>query len=152
MSVNEAWLGFKFFYGILAPDTTLAGYAPGGVFRAMAPPEDDNGNPTQTPFVVMALQSPGADSITMNAVRMLANPLFQVKAVGPANVTQQIANAAERIDVLLGGKDGLRNQTITGGFIGACYRESVLQLDELVGGELYTSLGGLWRLQIQQTT
>lgn len=146
MSVNEAWLGFQFFYGILSVDATLASLTPGGGYRAMAPPN------AVTPFWIMSLQSPGADSLTMNAVRILSNPLFQIKAVGPASLTQQIANAAERIDELLGGNQGLRNQTIMGGFIGACYRESVLQLDELVAGELYTNIGGVWRLQIQQTT
>lgn len=152
MSVNEAWLGFQFIYGLLSPDATLASLAPGGIYRAMAPPNDANGDPLPTPFVIMSLQSPGVDSLTMNAVRLLANPLFQIKAVGPTSKTQQIANAAERIDVLLGGGQGLRNQTIAGGFIGDCHRESVMQLDELVAGELFTNIGGLYRLSIQQTT
>lgn len=146
MSVNEAVLGFQFLNGILAPDATLQGYAPGGINRGMAPPG------TTPPYVIMALQAANQDSLTLTGVRVLARPLFQVKAVGPASITAQIANAANQIDVLLGGKDGLRNQSITGGFIAACYRESVLQLDELVNGELWTNIGGLYHLQIEQTT
>lgn len=152
MSVNEAWLGFVFIDGLLRPDATLASLSPGGGYRSMAPSEGINGNTIQAPYWIMALQSPGSDSITMNGVRLLANPLFQVKVVGPVSMMQQIVDAAERIDILLGGGQGLRNQTITGGFIGACYRESVLQLDEPQVGELWTNIGGLYRLSIQQTT
>lgn len=146
MSVNEAYLGFVFFRGLLTPDVTLQGYAPGGGYRAMAP------STTTPPFWVMSLQSPGVDTTTQQGVRLLCNPLFQVRVVGPEAMSAQIASGAERIDVLLGGKDGLRNQNITGGFIAACIRESVLQTDTLVNGELSTSIGGLYRLIIEQTT
>lgn len=143
MPVSEAYLGFQFLYGILAPDTTLQSYAPGGVFRSEADPG------TTPPFVIIGLQSPGVDTMTITAVRLLSNPLYQIRAVGPASLTQQVANAASQIDVLLGGKDGLRNQSIANGFIAACYRENVLQLDEIVNGELITSIGGLYRLIIE---
>ena len=143
MSVNEAFLGLQFLYGILSADATLQGYAPGGVFRSEAPPG------TAMPFVIIGLQSPGVDTMTITAVRLMSNPLFQIRAVGPAAITQQVANAASQIDTLLGGKDGLRNQSIANGFIAACYRENVLELDEIINGELITSLGGFYRLQIE---
>jgi len=144
MSVNEAYLGFKFLYGILAPDTTLAGYAPGGVSRGFQSPG------TTTPYVVMSLQSPGADTTTnVGVVRLLANPLYLIRAVGPAALTIQIANAAAQIDVLMGGKDGLKNKPITGGFIDALYRESPFQQDTLENGEEWTMFGGLYRMQIE---
>lgn len=144
--MNEAWLGFLFIDGLLRPDATLASLAPGSGFRSMADPG------TPAPYWIIALQSPGADSITMNGVRLLANPLFQAKVVGPVSMMQQIVDAAERIDALLGGKEGLRNQVVTGGFIGSCYRESPLQNDETQVGELWTNIGGLYRLSIQQST
>ena len=144
MSVNEAMLGFQFFYGILASDTTLASLAPGGINRYLAPIG------STSPWVIMALQSPGQDTTTnVGVYKLLASPLYQIKAVGPASITQQIEQAYERIDVLLGGKDGLKNQAITGGFIAACYRESPLQNDELDNGEQYTNIGGFYRLEIE---
>lgn len=143
MGASEAYLGFQFFYGLLAPDPTLAEFAPGGVWRGIAPPG------TSTPYVIVSMQSPGADSLTMVGVRLLVNPLFQIKAVAPASQTSQISNAAAQIDVLLGGKDGLKNQPLANGFIAACYRESLLQSDELENGELWSNFGGLYRLTIE---
>ncbi len=146
MSVNEVYLGLAFIFGLLQLDATLQGYAPGGGWQAMAPPT------ITEPFWIVALQSPGNDTLTQNAVRLLSTPLFQVKMVGPTALIATLASGAERIDTLLGGKEGLRNQTITGGFIAACYRDSPLQSNELVNGELFSSIGGLYRMEIQQTT
>src|SRR6478609_406498 len=104
MSVNEAIAGFEFIYATLSGDSTLTGYAPGGVNRAMAPPG------TATPFIVMAHQA-GRDVVTMNAFRMMTDQLFQVKCVGPANNMAGIANAAARMDALL----KLTSGSVTGG-------------------------------------
>ncbi|MGH2510530.1 MAG: hypothetical protein ACRDHZ_24410 [Ktedonobacteraceae bacterium] len=140
---NEAYLGFQLLYSLLAPDPTLQSFAPGGVFRDEADPG------TATPYVIVIMQSPGADSLTMVGVRLLTNPLYQVKAVGPSSLSSQIANAAAQIDTLLGGEDGLKNQSIAGGFIAALYRESPLMVGELVNGEKWQNIGGLYRLTIE---
>ena len=147
MSANEVYLGFVLIQSLLAPDTTLQGYAPGGVYRAMAPPE------TVAPYVTHALQSPGQDTMTAFKYRIMSNPLYQIKATGPAALTSQLANAEQQIDILLGGKSGLKNQVVTGGIILACFRESAFQIDDpvLINGELYSSFGGLWRMQIVTT-
>lgn len=139
MSTAETIAGFTWLYNTLSGDSQLASLAPGGVWRAMAPPG------TATPFVVFAMQS-GTDVLTMNAARLMTDNLFQVKAVGPAKSMQAVADAAARVDDLLKRTDG----TVAGGAVLACYRESSLQLDELVTGELWTNLGGMYRLQIQQ--
>lgn len=141
--IDETELGFMFLDSVLSPDSTLAGYAPGGVSRGFAPP----GN--AVPYVIMSLQSPGADSQTITGFRLLTNPLYFIRATGPASMTQQIANASTQINVLLGGKDGLRNQSIAGGFIASCIRQSPFQQDTIENGEDWVIFGGLWRLQIE---
>lgn len=144
MSANEAMLGFAFIYGLLAPDVTLQSLAPGGVFRDEADPG------TATPFVIMSLQSPGQDTTTNVGVhRLLSLPLYQIKAVGPASITAQLEQIYERMEALLGGKDGLKNQSVTGGFIAALYRESPLVMGEIVNGEKWQNIGGLYRLEIE---
>lgn len=141
MSAHEIALSFEWLYSTLSGDSTLAGYAPGGVFRSLAPPT------TATPFVIMSYQS-GLDSLTMNAVRMMSELLFLAKAVGPATSMAGIVNAASQIDVLLKRTSGT---TVDGlGAILACYREQPLEVDEIVNGELWTNIGGLYRLQIEQ--
>jgi len=147
MSASEAVLGLQFLFGILSADSTLAGYAPGGGFRSLAP------DGTATPFWVVSLQSAGKDSMTQQAVRLLANPLFLIKVSGPASQMQAIANAAAQIDVLLGGGQGLRNRSVTGGWIAACYRESVhLQDEGPINGVVWSNLGGLYRMEIEQSS
>jgi hypothetical protein len=146
MAGHEVALGFQFLYGVLANDTTLTSYAPGGVYRAMAPPT------TATPFVVMAYQA-GSDSTTMNGFRMLDDLLFQVKVVGPATSMTTIANAAKRLDQLLGGTNTGPASGVIGANLGqclACYRQSPLAYDELQNAELWTNFGGLYRLIIEQ--
>lgn len=143
MSVHEVVIGYQFIYGTLSPDSLLTGYAPGGVHRSLAPPE------TQPPFIIMNYQS-GQDSITMNAFRMLASALFQIKCVGPASMTTEIANGAARIDALLGNPP--TSGTVTGGYVAASYRESPIAIDEIVAGEVWSNIGGLYRLLIEQTS
>ncbi len=146
MSVSEAVLGLQFLFGILSADSTLAGYAPGGGFRSLAP------DGTATPFWVVSLQSAGQDSLTQQAVRLLAHPLFLIKVSGPASQMTAIANAAAQIDVLLGGGQGVRKQSLTGGYIADCHRESVHLQDEIVNGVVWSNLGGLYRLEVEQST
>ena len=143
--MNELILAYQFLNNILAPDATLATYAPGGLRRTIAPPL------TLAPFVMMTHQSPGEDTLTITANRVLVRPLFQIRAVGRDSDIVNTQLAANRIEVLLGGPDGLRNQSITGGFIAACYRENALADDENAEGEVWTSLGGLYRLELYST-
>lgn len=141
MSAHEIAAGFAWLYSTLSSDIALMSVAPGGVWRSLAEPE------SATPYVIMSYQA-GSDSTTMNAFRLLVDALFQVKAVGPALEIASIAVAAARIDALLGCPPGAG--TTQGGYIAASYRQSPLEVDELVSGELWTNMGGLYRLQIQQ--
>jgi len=142
MSVHELVSDEAWIYATLANDTQLSTSAPGGVFAYLAP------DGTTTPYVVFSLQSPGNDSLTMNAVRLLTNPLYQVVAVGESSKMSDIVAAASRIDDLMKRTSG----TVTGGYIAACYREQPVQKAEIINTVIWRSLGGLYRLASEQTT
>jgi hypothetical protein len=140
-SGHEVLLGYEWLKAVLTGDSTLMGYATGGVFHSLAPPN------TAPPFVIMSYQA-GIDVTTLNAFRLMDELSYQVKVVGPVTLMSTLALAAERIDILL----GLASGTITGGYILSCYREQPLMMDELVNTEVWTNVGGLYRLQLEQTS
>ncbi len=138
MSVMEAVAGVEFLYATLTGDSTLMAIVT-GVFRDVAP---DQAVP---PFIVLNLQA-GADVLTANKVRLMSSALYQVRALGPASMSTQLAAAAARIDDLLKRTNG----TVTGGNIGYCYRESpVLRGLPPVQGVAWAAIGGMYRMGIQ---
>lgn len=150
MSGHEIMLSYSWLVSTLQGDATLLSYAPGGVFRSLANPT------TSTPYVIVSFQA-GSDSVTMNAFRVLTGMTFQVKAVGPASNTAGLASASARIDALLGGPPSLPPggvaitiNSVNVGWLYSCYRDAPLSVDELVEGLLWTSVGGLYRLEIGQ--
>lgn len=154
MAGHEVLLGLAWLDSTLGGDSQLATYAPGGVWRSLAEPSGTV--PTPTPYVIFEFQS-GTDSVTMNGFRVLTRALYQVKAVGPANNTAGLANAAGRIDALLGGPPGFPPGGIpiviggqSMGWLYSIYRESPLLQDELVSGELWTNAGGMFRMEVGQ--
>jgi hypothetical protein len=139
-NLNEAAEAYEFLEAKLSGDATLLGYLGSGassLYPDLAPPG------VATPYVLFSMQSE-VDSLTATAVRILARPLFQVKAVGPANQRAAIRNAANRIDTLLARTSG----TTTNAIIEACWRDGAINIPEVVDGALWTSLGGLYRLEI----
>lgn len=143
MSVHELVSAETWLYGVLSNDTTLLGYAPGGVFADLAP------DGTLTPYVIFNAQSPGVNSLTMNGVRLLSNPLYQVVATGPASQMSSIANAAAEIDKLL---KPPASGTVAGGYISSSYQETPLMLSQVINTVKWKSIGGLYRLSVQQTS
>jgi hypothetical protein len=141
MSANEIGLGFAYLYSTLAGDSTLSGYAPGGVYRALAPPV------TSAPYVMLIYMA-GTTTTNFAAVRGYVSLLYQVKAVGPANGTQALVNAATRLDTLI---TTATQVSVTGGTIKSCVQTQPLEVDELVAGEQWSNLGGLYRLMITAT-
>jgi hypothetical protein len=137
---HEIDLGLQWLSATLKADTTLMGYAPGGVWRAMAPPG------TPTPFIIIGFVN-GDDLTTANGVRIFTHALYQVRASGPAADTEPVALAGGRLDETIGDK---RNQAITDGLILSSDRDSPLQYDELVSGKQWTNYGGIYHLQIDQ--
>lgn len=146
---HEGQLGHLFLYSTLSGDSTLTGFAPGGVSRAVASPQ------ASTPFVIVAYQA-GTDSVTMNGYRMIVDSTYQVRAVGPSTQSLTVAQAAAQIDKLLGSPPGtpvsgdVIVSSVTEGRVLSCYRLSPLVLDEMVEDALWVTMGGLYRLVIEQ--
>jgi hypothetical protein len=141
MSANEVDLGFQYFASKLSSDSTLLGCAPGGGYRTLA------ATTTLTPYWI-AIFMAGTTTTNFGGVRGYVSLLYQVKAVGPASVTGQIANAAARIDTLI---TSATQQAVTGGIIKSCIQTQPIEMDELVVKETWTNLGGLYRLMITAT-
>lgn len=97
---HEAYYGFQWLKSVLGADSTITANAPGGIWRGSAP------SGTVTPYVIISLQS-GLDVLTINAVRLMTQPLYQVRAIGPAGISTTIAAAAAEIDALLARTSGM---------------------------------------------
>lgn len=141
MAGNEIDIAYQWIQATLAGDTTLQGYAPGGVWRAEA---ETN---TPAPYVTITYQpGQGRDEIAFGAVRVYSDLYFEVCAAGPASALSNIVLAADRIDVLL----TVSQQTaITGGTILASYRTHPASSDPLIDGVRWNSNGGVYRVMIK---
>lgn len=141
MAANEIDIAYQWIQATLANDTTLQGYAPGGVWRAEA---ETN---TTAPYVTITYQ-PGQnrDEIAFGGVRVYSELYFEVCAAGPAKNLPGIVNAATRIDGLL----TVSQQTaITGGTILASYRTQPVETNPLIDGVRWNSNGGVYRVMVK---
>lgn len=143
MSTHEVALALGWIVPTLSDDTPLQGYAPGGVWRAEAPPG------TAVPYIIVVFKQPQSkDKIAFSGVRVYSDLYFDVFAAGPAADGQQIANAAARIDTLL----TVPQQTaITGGTLMASYRTSPIQSDIILDGVVFTNFGGEYRVMCKSS-
>lgn len=135
---DEVDLGFTYLKSTLAGDSTLMGYAPGGVRRSMAPPQ------AATPFIIIAYQD-GTDAPVFGGGRAYSDVTYRVKVYGPASNTAALVNAASRISTLITTATPV---SVTGGTIKACFRSQPLQEDEDPDGEQWSCFGGLYRMFI----
>ena len=147
---SESYLAFQFLMSTLSADTTLQGLAPGGVYRELIPP-------TATPPFVIVNQQSSHDEITANAYRIMVSLLFKVEVHGMASQADTTAQAAARIDKILGGPPNLPLtqsiivNSVTEGVVLSCYREQPLQLDEIINtSEQWVRFGGMYRILIEQ--
>lgn len=144
---SEVMLGYAWLSSTLSGNSTLMSQVT-TIRRAYAPPE------TVPPWIILAHQS-GIDVVTANAFRLMTSLLYQVKVVGPARLTAALASVAAQFDTLIGSpptSGDIVMNSVTVGRVLACWRESPLQLDELVDGEQWTNVGGLYRLQLEQVS
>jgi hypothetical protein len=141
MAANEIDIVYQWIQATLVNDSTLTGYAPGGVWRAEAEAS------TPAPYVTITYQpGQGRDEIAFGGVRVYSELYFEVCGAGPAKVLATIANAAARIDALL----AISQQTaITGGTILASYRTQPVETDPLIDGERWNSNGGVYRVMVK---
>lgn len=143
MSTHEVALALGWIVPTLSGDTALQGYAPGGVWRAEAPPG------TAVPYVVVMFQPTSSkDETVFGGGRAYTDLYFHVFAAGPAADGQQIANAAARIDQLL----TVPQQTaITGGTLIASYRAAPIESDVILDGSTWSNFGGEYRVMVKSS-
>lgn len=141
MAANEIDIAYQWMQATLANDTTLTGYAPGGVWRAEAEAN------TPAPYVTITYQpGRGRDEIAFGGVRPYSDLYFEVCAVGPVKALQNIVSAALRIDALL----PVSQQTaITGGMLLALYRAEPVETNPLIDGLRWNSNGGIYRVMVK---
>jgi len=136
----EQWL-----YTLLSCDTGLGGVNTlvGGRIYAYQAPEG-----AVFPFVVYCRQA-GHDVMGVGAARIMASEVYQVKVVGKAATVSfgTIKPIADRIDTLLQGASG----TVVDGRVLSCVREQGISYVENSGSDVYSHLGGLYRIQVQPT-
>lgn len=125
-------------YSLLSGDATLSGYAPGGVWRNIAPAGTDG-------VVVTFGQQSSVDTYTFSE-RAMVDMLYQVKAVAPGGSAGTAWDAADRIDSLL--TDG--SLTIGSGTVLRVRRQSSISLTETDGGETYQHVGGIYAITVQE--
>ncbi len=113
-----------------------------GVYREYAPID------TVAPFVIVQ-QQVATDVLTVNAVRLFVSILLQIKALGPSGQGGNYAaliTIADRIDALF---KSVRDVGLGTGGVLCCYREQSLAYSELINGQPWSYLGGLYHIELQ---
>jgi hypothetical protein len=137
--MNEIAIAYEWIYTQLADDATLAAIPIGGVFRSIAK------DGTSTPYVIVSHLG-GHDVLGSGGARIMSDLLFQVYAIGPAANFDDVSLAALRIDALLESQAGTNDD----GTVLAIRRQQPLILDEIVNAAMWTRLGGIYRVWVNQ--
>lgn len=128
----------KWLVQTLKADGTLMGLVT-NVYTYPIPPGTDR------PYVLISEQASN-DLMSLGVNRVWVNGLWVVRAVfDAAGWTGNLESAANRIDTVLHGKEGV----VSGGNIWACYREQPFRLIENNGGQQIRHLGGLYRILVK---
>jgi hypothetical protein len=133
---TESELGLAWIESTLLGDTTLQGFAPGGVLQTFALPG------TTAPYTLVTYHS-GNDQVVFGGGRAYAELRFRAVVAGPLSALTAIQNAAARIDTLL----TVAAQTnVTGGTLIASFRDMPVSSDEWVDGAKWHVAGGEYRI------
>lgn len=130
----------RFLKATLDSDTALVSSAPGLAWRSIA----DDG--TAPPFTIFNWQGGKGDSITANGRRIFTRVLYKVEVVGPVSSYAAIIAGAQRLDALLA---LVRNASTTNANLYSIHRTQALAREEMVNGERWSHLGGLFEIAVQ---
>lgn len=135
--------GLTLLANVLGGDATFMALIT-GIFQDIAP-ETSAGTSQAPDYCIIGVQSPGQDTLSATANRILSRPTFLVKIVGPTADMANLSAAYTRADALLA---LIRNDSATG--ILACYRIAPFGLPEpaLVNGKPWYNLGGLYKMEM----
>ncbi len=141
--MSETAQAYNWVGSTMAADSTLVAAATGGIYREYAPVD------TVAPFVIVQ-QQVATDVLTVNGIRLFVSILLQIKMLGPSGIGGNYAAlviGADRIDALF---KSVRSVGLggTGGVL-CCYREQSLAYSELINGQPWSHLGGLYHIELQ---
>ncbi len=136
--MSEIAQAYAWLDATMRADTSLMTNASGGVWQGIADIGVTNCHVSYT-------QQSSADKNTVNAVRLFANLLIQIKAVGPSSQYVTLVTIADLIDTDF---KRVGPVTLASGYVLACFRESTLALEEVVNGSQISHLGGIYRIQL----
>jgi len=142
--MSETAQAFTWVSTTMQADSALMAAATGGMYQGLAPID------TIAPFVIVS-QQVGTDVLTMNATRLFVHILLQIKALGPSGPGGNYAalvTIADRIDALF---KRVGPVPLSSGGVLACWREQALAYNELVNGQPWSHLGGLYHIELQGT-
>ena len=123
-------------------DSALMAAATGGIYREFAPVD------TVAPYALVA-QQVATDNLTVNAVRLFVHVLMRIQAIGPSGIGGNygaLVTIADRIDALF---KSVRTVGLGTGGVICCYREQSLAYSELINGQPWSYLGGLYHIELQ---
>ncbi len=140
--MSETAQAYNWVGSTMQADSALMAAATGGIYREYAPVD------TVAPFVIVQ-QQVATDVLTVNAVRLFVHILLQIKALGPSGQGGNygvLVTIADRIDALF---KSVRDVGLSTGGILCCYREQSLAYSELINGQPWSHLGGLYHIELQ---
>jgi len=129
----ETWL-----YSVLSDDITLTGLVGSRIYGYVAP------RTATYPLVIYQYQG-GRDVAGVGATRILTNGVWLVKGVDHETSLTTLKAIEGRIDALLHKASG----SVADGQVLACVREEPFSLVEVIDGEQYRHLGGMYRVLVQ---
>ncbi len=138
----ETAQAYQWVASTMQSDAPLMVAAVGGVWREYAPVD------TVAPFALVSQQA-GTDMLTANAVRLFVHVLLQIKMIGPSGAGGNYAvlvTGADRIDALF---KSVRSVGLSSGGVLCCYREQTIAYGELINGQPWSHLGGIYHIELQ---
>lgn len=139
--MSETLVAERWLTDILSNDATLTGLINGRVYGYVAP--DDS----ELPLVVFKFFD-GADETGVGAVRLYSALQYIVEVIGEGESFVALETIANRVDVLLHGKNNL---LVDGGNIIECIRvRPTASVEVIEGGVQYRHLGGIYQLMVQE--
>lgn len=141
--INELPRAERWLTTVLKADVTIAGLIGTRVYADVMPVGDDSAYPA----IVFNLLSPGEDLLASGSSRVIASPVYLVKAINRGRSLQALQTLADRVDQVLHEARG----GVTGAGIAWCKRIRPFSMREYEGQVAWTYLGGEYEIALYAT-
>lgn len=141
MSGTEATDALTVYFTLLSADSTLQGLGITAWYKDVAQKPADGSDPW--PCGIGQVQS-AVDVQFMSLIRVWADTLLTFRLVGKdKDYTTVLRPAYRQVDALMQGAGGSSSDVT---IVGRAYREQFLDYSEIVNGEVFRNIGGVYRL------